>query len=61
MKLFTILRFSYKGNGKVKALELILHPQFDVKGLKDKNVKEFYDYDIALIRMSDITISKNAR
>lgn len=59
--LFTILRFSYKGNGKVKVLELILHPQFDVKGLKDKHVKEFYDYDIALIRMSDITISKNAR
>uniref|UniRef100_A0A8C1LW59 C3/C5 convertase n=1 Tax=Cyprinus carpio TaxID=7962 RepID=A0A8C1LW59_CYPCA len=29
--------------------------------LKDKNVKEFYDYDIALIRLSDITISKNAR
>ncbi len=42
-------------------MELILHPQFDVKGLKDKNVKEFYDYDIALIRMSDINISKNAR
>lgn len=42
-------------------MELILHPQFDVKGLKVKNVKEFYDYDIALIRMSDIKISKNAR
>uniref|UniRef100_A0A8C1UN68 C3/C5 convertase n=1 Tax=Cyprinus carpio TaxID=7962 RepID=A0A8C1UN68_CYPCA len=58
---FTILGFSYKGNGRVKAMELILHPRFDVKGLKDKNVKEFYDYDIALIRLSDITISKNAR
>nr|BAA34707.1 complement factor B/C2B [Cyprinus carpio] len=49
------------GNGRVKAMELILHPRFDLKGLKDKNVKEFYDYDIALIRLSDITISKNAR
>lgn len=61
IRTFTILGFSYKGNGRVKAMELILHPRFDVKGLKDKNVKEFYDYDIALIRLSDITISKNAR
>uniref|UniRef100_A0A9J7ZAK6 C3/C5 convertase n=1 Tax=Cyprinus carpio carpio TaxID=630221 RepID=A0A9J7ZAK6_CYPCA len=61
IRTFTILGFSYKGNGRVKAMELILHPRFDLKGLKDKNVKEFYDYDIALIRLSDITISKNAR
>ncbi|XP_073674042.1 complement C2 [Garra rufa] len=51
------------GNGKgVKAMELILHPQFNLKGLKDKNVKEFYDYDIALVRIKeDIKISVNAR
>ncbi|RXN14406.1 complement C2-like protein [Labeo rohita] len=49
------------GNGQVKALELILHPQFNLKGLKDKNIKEFYDYDVALIRMSAIKISVNAR
>ncbi|KAL1260174.1 hypothetical protein QQF64_008001 [Cirrhinus molitorella] len=52
----------HHGNGKVIALELILHPQFNVKGLKDKNVKEFYDYDIALIRISEpIRLSVNAR
>ncbi|XP_016383624.1 complement C2 isoform X2 [Sinocyclocheilus rhinocerous] len=50
------------GNGEVKAMELFLHPQFNLRGLKDKNVKEFYDYDIALIRMSEnITISMKAR
>lgn len=57
-----MLQFSYKGNGEVKAMDLILHPQYNVKGLKDKNVNEFYDYDIALIRMrKNITISSQAR
>jgi len=57
-----LLQFSYKGNGQVKAMELILHPLFNVKGLKDKNVNEFYDYDIALVRMREnITISLKAR
>ncbi|XP_056329362.1 complement factor B [Danio aesculapii] len=50
------------GAGEVKAVELIVHPQFNVSGLKDKNVKEFYDYDIALIRMREnITISRQTR
>ncbi|XP_056120603.1 complement factor B [Rhinichthys klamathensis goyatoka] len=52
----------HHGNGEVKAMELILHPLFNVKGLKDKNVNEFYDYDIALVRMREnITISLKAR
>lgn len=52
----------HHGNGDVKAMELILHPLFNVKGLKDKNVNEFYDYDIALVRMREnITISLKAR
>nr|AFD18593.1 Bf/C2B [Ctenopharyngodon idella] len=52
----------HHGNGEVKAMDLILHPQYNVKGLKDKNVNEFYDYDIALIRMrKNITISSQAR
>lgn len=43
-------------------MELILHPQYNVKGLKDKNVNEFYDYDIALIRMREnFTISSQTR
>ncbi|XP_067222492.1 complement factor B isoform X1 [Chanodichthys erythropterus] len=52
----------YHGKSEVKAMELILHPQYNVKGLKDKNVNEFYDYDIALIRMREnFTISSQAR
>ncbi|XP_067306042.1 complement factor B [Pseudorasbora parva] len=50
------------GDGEVKAMELILHPLFNVKGLKDKNVNEFYDYDIALVRMKEnVTLSLKAR
>ncbi|XP_077065897.1 complement C2-like [Siphateles boraxobius] len=52
----------HHGIGEVKAMELILHPLFNLRGLKDKNVKEFYDYDIALVRMREnITISLMAR
>lgn len=56
------VQFSCKGKGEVKAMELIIHPQYNLKGLKDKNVKEFYDYDIALVRLREnITISSQAR
>ncbi|CAM4558034.1 unnamed protein product [Leuciscus chuanchicus] len=52
----------HHGNGEVKAMELIVHPLFNVKGLKHKNVNEFYDYDIALVRMREnITISLKTR
>nr|XP_055051749.1 complement C2 isoform X1 [Misgurnus anguillicaudatus] len=54
--------FVSHGNGECKAIKLILHPRFDLNGLKDKNVKEFYDYDIALVKLSKkITISLKAR
>lgn len=47
---------------QVAAKELFLHQKFDLKGLKGKNVKEFYDYDIALVKLSEnITISLGAR
>ncbi|XP_073719070.1 complement C2 isoform X2 [Misgurnus anguillicaudatus] len=50
------------GNGKGQALKLIRHPEFDLKRLIDKNVKEFYDYDIALVKLrKNITISLKAR
>ncbi|KAI4901371.1 hypothetical protein NFI96_014155, partial [Prochilodus magdalenae] len=50
------------GNGKAKASTVILHPKFNVRGLKDKNVNEFYDYDIALIKASSkIKLSSEAR
>ncbi|XP_062872831.1 complement factor B [Trichomycterus rosablanca] len=50
------------GEGKAAASLLIIHPQFDVSGLKDKNIKEFYDYDIALIKVvNSIKLSIKAR
>lgn len=53
---------SLKTKVAVAAKELIIHRKFDLKGLKDKNVKEFYDYDIALVKLSEnITISSEAR
>ncbi|XP_066534847.1 complement C2 [Hoplias malabaricus] len=50
------------GNGKTIASSVILHPQFNIKGLQDKNVTAFFDYDIALIKVSSkIKLSSNAR
>ncbi|TSN57739.1 Complement factor B [Bagarius yarrelli] len=47
-----------KGNGKL----LIYHPNFNVTKLRDKNVNEFYDYDVALIKLSSsITLSSKSR
>uniref|UniRef100_W5KSC4 C3/C5 convertase n=1 Tax=Astyanax mexicanus TaxID=7994 RepID=W5KSC4_ASTMX len=40
------------GKGKSVASLVILHPRFNVTGLKDKNISEFYDYDVALIKVS---------
>ncbi|KAL2096605.1 hypothetical protein ACEWY4_008753 [Coilia grayii] len=45
-----------------KAAQLIVHPQYNVKGLRSKNVKEFYDYDIALIKLEqNVSVSHLAR
>ncbi|XP_026861603.2 complement factor B [Electrophorus electricus] len=49
------------GAGTVGTSFLTLHPQFDIKGLKDKNVNEFYDYDVALVRVNGIELSSKAR
>ncbi|XP_046891488.1 complement factor B [Hypomesus transpacificus] len=50
------------GGGSVSAGNLFLHPLYDVMGLKHKNVKEFYDYDIALVKVQkSIPISQKAR
>lgn len=46
----------------VKVADFFIHPQYSVRGLQSKGVKEFYDYDIALIKMEkNITISHLAR
>lgn len=51
------------GNGELlKAADFFIHPQYNVRGLQSKNVKEFYDYDIALIKLEkNISISHVAR
>ncbi|XP_053502460.1 complement factor B [Ictalurus furcatus] len=50
------------GNGKVDASILIRHPDFDVTKLKNKDIHEFYDYDVALIKVSSkIELSAKAR
>uniref|UniRef100_A0A8D0CH12 C3/C5 convertase n=1 Tax=Scleropages formosus TaxID=113540 RepID=A0A8D0CH12_SCLFO len=50
------------GNGKVKASSVILHPQYDLRRLTNKNVREFYDYDIALVKVNEsIKLSERAR
>ncbi|XP_030634669.1 complement factor B isoform X2 [Chanos chanos] len=49
------------GNGSVRARSLHLHPRYNIHGLKAKNVKEFYDYDVALIEVDDIKLSWKAR
>ncbi|XP_041918675.1 complement C2 [Alosa sapidissima] len=38
-------------NEILKSANFTIHPQYNVRGLQTKNVKEFYDYDIALIKM----------
>uniref|UniRef100_A0AAY4CA40 C3/C5 convertase n=1 Tax=Denticeps clupeoides TaxID=299321 RepID=A0AAY4CA40_9TELE len=45
----------------VKAKSLFIHPQYNVLGLRSKNVNEFYDYDIALVETEDIPLSSKAR
>ncbi|XP_026790496.3 complement factor B [Pangasianodon hypophthalmus] len=50
------------GDGKVDASLIILHPDFNVTKLRDKSINEFYDYDVALIKVSStIKLSSKAR
>ncbi|KAM9468505.1 complement C2 [Clarias gariepinus] len=50
------------GGGKVCAGSLFEHPEFNVTKLKDRNINEFYDYDVALIKLnSSIKLSSKAR
>uniref|UniRef100_A0A673ZW14 C3/C5 convertase n=1 Tax=Salmo trutta TaxID=8032 RepID=A0A673ZW14_SALTR len=73
--LFIPLQTSAKSGGKVnqdkvtvkigkevaKVLLVIPHPQYNIDGLRHKNVKEFYDYDIALVKVEEIKPSWTAR
>ncbi|XP_023869870.1 complement C2 [Salvelinus sp. IW2-2015] len=51
----------YEGKVVAKVLFVIPHPQYNVDGLSHKNVKEFYDYDIALVKVEKIQLSWTAR
>ncbi|XP_068187285.1 complement factor B-like [Antennarius striatus] len=51
------------GQGRVKTVKnFMVHPQFNINLKKEAGVKEFYDYDVALIQLDeDIQISSIAR
>uniref|UniRef100_A0A8C7K4V9 C3/C5 convertase n=1 Tax=Oncorhynchus kisutch TaxID=8019 RepID=A0A8C7K4V9_ONCKI len=60
---FSAIRFEGKVDQEkaAKVLLVILHPQYKVDGLSHKKVKEFYDYDIALVKVETIKLSWTAR
>ncbi|CDR17619.1 unnamed protein product [Oncorhynchus mykiss] len=55
------VKHGYGGNKAAKVLLVISHPQYNVNGLSHKKVKEFYDYDIALVKVETIKLSWTAR
>uniref|UniRef100_A0A665UIX4 C3/C5 convertase n=1 Tax=Echeneis naucrates TaxID=173247 RepID=A0A665UIX4_ECHNA len=51
----------FKDNRK-KVVDIIIHDKYNIRGREDQGVKEFYDYDVALVQLErDIEISKQAR
>ncbi|XP_040907276.1 complement factor B-like [Toxotes jaculatrix] len=51
------------GQGKVKKVKtFMLHPNYSINSKTNQGVKEFYDYDVALIQLeADVQISSAAR
>lgn len=50
------------GEGTVMSKRVIMHPKYNVEALKHRNVKEFYDYDVALVELdTPIPLSWKAR
>ncbi|XP_028275293.1 complement C2 [Parambassis ranga] len=50
------------GGGTVKVNKVIMHPKYNIYTLQQRNVSEFYDYDIALVRLNNsIPLSWKAR
>ncbi|KAI1894078.1 hypothetical protein AGOR_G00130290 [Albula goreensis] len=48
--------------GRKTAASVIVHPLYNINGLKHKNVDEFYDYDIALVKLNQsIKLSGESR
>ncbi|KAK6296893.1 hypothetical protein J4Q44_G00330350 [Coregonus suidteri] len=55
------VKHDFEGKQVAKVLSVIPHPQYNIDGLRDKNVKEFYDYDVALVKVEKIKLSWTAR
>ncbi|XP_029570651.1 complement C2 [Salmo trutta] len=55
------VKIGFEGKEVAKVLLVIPHPQYNIDGLRHKNVKEFYDYDIALVKVEEIKPSWTAR
>uniref|UniRef100_A0A674NV04 C3/C5 convertase n=1 Tax=Takifugu rubripes TaxID=31033 RepID=A0A674NV04_TAKRU len=52
----------FVGDGMAVSKAVVLHPQFNIRALKHRNVSEFYDYDVALIQVNEsIPLSWKAR
>ncbi|KAI3373650.1 hypothetical protein L3Q82_022241 [Scortum barcoo] len=51
------------GHSKVKRVKkLIIHPNYNVSAKVDQGIKEFYDYDVALVQLqADVNISTSVR
>lgn len=45
-----------------KVRNFIVHPKYNINGKANEGVKEFYDYDVALIQLTEyVEISINVR
>ncbi|XP_042342151.1 complement C2 [Plectropomus leopardus] len=50
------------GEGMVVSKKVIMHPKYNTRALKHRNVSEFYDYDVALVQVNQsIPLSWKAR
>ncbi|XP_039987709.1 complement C2 [Xiphias gladius] len=50
------------GDGTARSNTVIMHPNYNVNSLKHRNVSEFYDYDVALVKVNrSIPLSWKAR
>uniref|UniRef100_A0A8D2ZDR7 C3/C5 convertase n=1 Tax=Scophthalmus maximus TaxID=52904 RepID=A0A8D2ZDR7_SCOMX len=49
-------------HGQCPASQVIMHPEYNIDALRRRNVSEFYDYDVALVRVNrSIPLSWKAR
>lgn len=52
----------FPGEGSVVPKRVIMHPKYNIRAFKNRNVSEFYDYDVALVKVNkSIPLSWKAR